>query len=121
MTLFGWFLIGHLIGDWLLQSDWMANGKRRRLVTAAGLSHFFVYTLTLASMVWLYHHKHPIPPNKFLSMALLIFISHWLIDATYFVEKWMKLLGQRNQPLVRLMVDQSFHLIILGIVAQSIP
>ena len=43
MTMFSWLLLGHLLGDWLLQNDWMAQGKRQGFFTLAGLIHFTIY------------------------------------------------------------------------------
>ncbi len=51
-------------------------------------------------------------------VGLIIFISHWLVDSTDVVKGWMRLCGQRDQEIVRLMVDQTFHLIVLGLLVK---
>lgn len=57
MSLFGWLFIGHLIGDWLLQNDWMAKNKQRSLFTIAGFTHFAIYTFCMMLMLWsIYPH-----------------------------------------------------------------
>jgi len=38
-----WIIVCHLVGDYLLQSDWMAQNKRRSSVAAA--VHAFTYSL----------------------------------------------------------------------------
>lgn len=114
MTIFDWLLIGHLVGDWLLQSDGMANGKRQGLITKAGMSHFTIYTLSLLMLIWLSGYYALI---QYITAGLIIFISHWLIDATNLIDGWMRIVGQRNHPLVRTMADQSMHVIILAGVA----
>lgn len=71
-------ILAHLVGDYVLQSDWMANEKRKK--TVAAVIHGFTYTL----------------PFLFLTMnsraILFIFLTHVLIDrfglARYVV--WMK-------------------------------
>ena len=113
MSVFCWCLIGHLVGDWLLQNDWMATGKRTGLFTWPGLLHFVVYTLSILAVLWL---SQAVPKQMaiYISLGLTIFISHWLIDATNIVTIWMRFWGQRNQTMVRVMVDQTLHLLILA-------
>lgn len=63
-------LIFHLIGDYVLQSDWMANNKRKD--SAAAISHAFAYS----ALFWfLAVHAH----NPYVAMAV-IWGTHFLID-----------------------------------------
>ena len=116
MTTFSWLLIGHLIGDWVLQNDWMAKGKKRGLVTLPGMTHFSVYTISIIAILRLGSQASG-GVVLTTQMALLIFVSHWLIDATSVVNHWMRFCGQSDIPMVRIMVDQTFHLLILAIIA----
>lgn len=117
MDIFAWFILGHLLGDWLLQSDWMALGKRRGLFTRAGLVHYTVYTLSILGVLYL-SNEIPRTSSSLLLIGLIVFISHWLIDATNLVKLWMAVAGQRDQIMVRVMVDQTFHLLVLALLAQ---
>ena len=117
MNIFAWFILGHLLGDWLLQSDWMALGKRRGLFTRAGLVHYTVYTLSILGVLYL-SNEIPRTSSSLLLIGLIVFISHWLIDATNLVKIWMAVAGQRDQIMVRVMVDQTFHLLVLALLAQ---
>lgn len=117
MNIFAWFILGHLLGDWLLQSDWMALGKRQGLITRAGLAHYTVYTLSILVVLYL-SNGIPLTSPSLLLISLIVFISHWLIDATNLVEVWMAVAGQRDQSTVRMMVDQTFHLLVLALLAQ---
>jgi hypothetical protein len=117
MNIFAWFILGHLLGDWLLQSDWMALGKRQGLFTRAGLAHYIVYTLSILIVLYI-SNDIPLTLPTLLLISLIVFISHWLIDATNLVEVWMAAAGQRNQIMVRVMVDQTFHLLVLALLAQ---
>lgn len=116
MDLFSWLILGHLLGDWLFQSDWMAVGKRQGLVTWAGMLHFTIYTLTILGVLWFFGGARP-DGIGWLGAGIIIFASHWLVDATNLVQGWMRLCGQRNQTMVRIMVDQTLHLVILALLA----
>lgn len=79
-------LLAHLWGDYLLQSDWMANTKRLKWRAAA--VHAFVYSLCFFPLVWRCHSP--------VRAIQVIFWTHAVIDhfglARYLV--WAKnLLG----------------------------
>ena len=115
MNTFTWLFIGHLIGDWLLQNDWMARGKRRGFLTWPGTIHFTVYTMTLMSTLHLSD-----PPTQgwgfVLSLGIFIYISHWLTDATNIVTWWMRFYHQTEMELIRVMIDQTLHLLVLALI-----
>ena len=113
MSVFSWLLIGHLVGDWLLQNDWMAKGKRKSLLTTAGMAHFAIYTLAVTSTLLISDLKGK-EPIFILATIILIFVSHWLVDATNIVDQWMRFYQQSNLAIVRIMVDQTLHLLILA-------
>ncbi len=62
MNLFSWLLVGHLVGDWVFQSDWMAQGKRQGLVTPAGMVHFVVYTAVTNHPALQFYKKSGLSP-----------------------------------------------------------
>jgi len=112
MNTFAWLLLGHLLGDWLLQNDWMARGKKRGLLTLAGLVHCAIYMAAVVGTAWLSGLRQS-RPASYLCFAAILFASHWLIDATDGVDRWMRLLRQSRLELVRIMVDQVLHLLTL--------
>ncbi len=116
MSTFAWLIIGHFVGDWLLQNDWMARGKRKSLITTAGMVHFAIYTASIICALWLAGITGK-SPALVLGAIAVIFLSHWLIDATNAVDTWMRFYQQSNVAMVRLMVDQTFHLLILAALA----
>jgi hypothetical protein len=113
---FNWLVIGHLIGDWVLQSNWMAIGKRHNLWDIAGAAHYTTYTLVVLSALWLSGIRRQ-SPAFYLSVGTLIFGTHWLIDGTHLIDRWMKLCGQGPNRTVRLVIDQTFHIAVLAVAA----
>ncbi|MCE7986292.1 MAG: DUF3307 domain-containing protein [Caldilinea sp. CFX5] len=115
MTPFGWLCLSHLIADWMLQSDWMARGKRTRLTSVAGLVHYTIYTILI--VFTLLFIAPTLDATRYLLLGSLVFTSHWLIDGTDLVQWWMRWVGQRDQSMVRLVIDQTLHLLVLSVVA----
>ena len=119
MSLFSWLLMGHLVGDWLLQNDWMATGKKQAFITRSGLTHFTIYTLVIMLTLMLTNSSDR-DPFRLGLLTIIIFISHWIIDATDIVGRWIRFYKQSDITLIRIMVDQTFHLIILAVVVSAI-
>lgn len=114
MNLFGWLILGHFVADWLLQSDWMALGKRQHFFALPGLVHYAIYTLVI--LLILYFSSPYL--DSIASTAIvgaIVFVSHWLVDGTDLVRYWMRLLGQRHQLMVYIVIDQTLHLLLLGV------
>ena len=116
MDIFNWLFVGHLLGDWVLQNHWMAVGKKKGLFTLAGTTHFGIYTLTVILFMQLSGYA-PHSWLKYFGLATLIFVSHWLIDATSLVESWMRVYRQSDLTMMRVAVDQTFHLLVLLLVS----
>jgi hypothetical protein len=119
MTTFAWLFIGHLVGDWLLQNDWMAKGKKQGIVTTAGLVHLMIYTLVMLCVFRL----SGVADKSFtiyLIVGAVVFVSHWLIDCTSLVDHWMLFYHQSRTEIVRLMVDQTLHLLILAVLVATV-
>ena len=114
MSIFDWLLVGHLVGDWLLQSNWMAKGKKQALFTWPGFIHFAIYTVVIMVLLWLARGK-AVEPTTYLQIGVIIFVSHWLVDATGAVEWWMSVYKQ-SREFVRILIDQTLHLLILALV-----
>jgi hypothetical protein len=115
MNIFAWLLVGHLVGDWLLQNDWMARGKKTGLLALPGLVHYSIYTAITTGLPWLSGEARK-DMVFYLAVGALIFLSHWLIDATRLVESWMRFFRQSQIEVVRLMADQTLHLLVLALV-----
>lgn len=121
MNIFTWLLIGHLVGDWMLQNDWMARGKHQRLFTPAIFVHCVIYTLTLLLTLWIATANtatnppaNGTPPPPYLTFFLVIFVSHWIIDAGNLAHHWVRFWRQSRLLFVRIMVDQTLHVLVLA-------
>lgn len=114
MNLFGWLILGHFVADWLLQSDWMALGKRQRFFALPGLIHYAVYTIVIVLIIY-FNSTYIDSLASTLLLGAIVFVSHWLVDGTDLVRHWMRLLGQRHQLMVYIVIDQTLHLLLLGI------
>jgi hypothetical protein len=44
-------------------------------------------------------------------------VSHWVIDATDLVDAWMRFYGHGPVMIIRLAIDQTFHLLVLAGIA----
>lgn len=77
-------LLGHLVGDFLLQNKWMAMNK--------GASHAkcFVHCLLYTVAVCVICH---IPDWRW---PLIVFLSHYPIDRWSLADKWLKLIRARS-------------------------
>ncbi|MDA8213383.1 MAG: DUF3307 domain-containing protein [Clostridia bacterium] len=107
MTLFDWLLVGHLVGDYLLQNRWMAVGKLK--FWAPLLVHSAVYTLTVALLA-LFSEGLTWPA------VALIFLAHVALDRRGFVKFWAeRLTGAADLPWLVIMVDQAWHIVVLAL------
>lgn len=109
MTLFSWLLVGHLVGDFVLQTRWMAINKVKKWQPL--LAHSLVYTASVTLLALL-------EGGLKLLAIILILVSHILMDNLKFVRFWARHVnGADDQPWLMIMLDQSWHIIILAIAA----
>lgn len=119
MTPFIALCLAHLVGDWMLQNDWMARNKRGQPWGAACLVHCLVYTLALGvTFGWVNQRPgRPSAPVPLLSFVAILFVSHWLIDGWDLARRWGVMMGQTDNTPVRMVVDQTLHIIVLALLA----
>lgn len=107
MILFCWLLIGHLVGDYLFQTRWMAEKKEQELLPL--IIHSALYTIIVTLLALL---------KGGLSIwgIGLIFVSHLILDQRKFITFWaQKITETDNIGWLKIMLDQSWHIIILGL------
>lgn len=115
MSPFFWLLIAHLVGDWMLQNDWMARNKGTRFLNAACFVHCLIYSTTLTATLAL---VAPITPAVLARFALVILGTHWVIDGLHLAVRWGRLVHQSDKMFVQIMVDQTLHLLVVAAAVQ---
>jgi hypothetical protein len=119
VAVFDAFLVCHLVGDFLLQTDWQATHKehglggdpvrRRALVT-----HVATYTLAFVpALVWV-----GLESDWWRAVlgAVLIAVPHLIQDDRRPLDLWMRKVkgpGSVDSPGLRVAVDQAFHVLAL--------
>lgn len=116
MSLFDWLLIGHLVGDFLIQSDNMARSKQHRPMM---LGHISFYMVVMTPIIVIYALTHSLP--VWLIVAALLFLAgtHAILDRRDLTVRWMRFISMSpNRLWLVIVVDQVLHLLTLAIVAQ---
>jgi hypothetical protein len=118
VEIFAAFVVSHLVGDYLLQTDWQARHKRGGLAgdpvsRRALISHVFVYTLAFApALIWLGDDLGA----GVVWVAGLIFIPHLVQDdgrlVTWYVHN-VKGCDDQSAAEIFVPVDQSLHVLTL--------
>ena len=125
VSLFAGFLVAHMVGDYLLQTDWQARHKRRglsgdALSRRALFTHVTTYTLAfLPAFVWI---TSDLDAAWAVLAAVLIYVPHLLIDDGRLVLLYLARVKRVDGMNVGLAasVDQSFHVLSLWLVAMLV-
>lgn len=115
---FAVLVVSHLVGDFLLQTDWQARNKHGGLGHDSGRrralrNHTAIYTLSfLPALVWIGAET---APARAVLIGVLIAAPHWVQDDGRLLDAYMaRVKGSPNPaPGLRIAVDQSFHLLAL--------
>lgn len=105
-------IVGHLVGDFLLQNDWMALNKKNRSWPC--VVHCALWTLAVCAFAGWWNP----------ASAAWLFLTHFAIDRTQFIKSWMRLNNQSafaKEPLAPwsvIVVDQVFHVLTLWVVQE---
>jgi hypothetical protein len=118
VEVFSVFLVCHLVGDYLFQTDWQAANKRgglgpNRQSRRALLSHITTYTLAFVpALIWLLDDIDA----WVIGVAALIALPHMVQDDGRLLERYIAFIkgepATRNAAVVAV-VDQSFHIVVL--------
>lgn len=142
-------LLGHLIGDYLLQSINMALNKKTSFLWASW--HCFVWTLAVGSLLLPEFGKMPLVSLDHISIALIlavIWVSHMLLDFGWgtqygVVDIWLNMIGSRSYErantycnethpqeyknymiaytaIVQVVADNTIHLILLYMIVKHL-
>ena len=107
-------LLGHMLGDYVLQNDWQAKSKTTSSVHCA--VHCTLYTLAVwaCSFWWM--------PWWGLAVCWL---AHFPVDRFRLARRWMSLVGQEAfatgpfSPWSIIVVDNVGHLVVLALIAAT--
>lgn len=122
VEVFALFAVAHLVGDYVLQTNWQASNKRGGLTDGpvarrALASHIATYTLAFVPvLIWLADDLGA----GVLWVAALVALPHMVQDDGRLVDVWLrrvKRLDVTARPDVGMAVDQTFHLVALLLLA----
>jgi hypothetical protein len=122
VSVFAAFLVAHMVGDYLFQTDWQARNKRGGLSgpgesRRALLSHVTSYTIAFVpAFVWI---GTQLDAGWAVVAAVLVFLPHLVIDDGRIVRLYLSRVKHADGFDVGLAasVDQSFHVLSLFLVA----
>lgn len=119
MSLFDWLLVGHLVGDFLLQTDGMARYKAQSWTWM--LRHVGLYLAVMVIVLGVYSLSNPVPLWVLGLSLLFIGATHIVLDRRGFTLAWMRLIGITSDlDWLIIVADQVFHLLVLVVVAQIV-
>ena len=114
MTVFEVLLLGHVLGDWLFQTEWQAVNKDhnwRALLTHVLVYHIVIVVLLGLKMGFSYTPIYPV--------VIFLAIFHVLLDRQQFVRWLMKILritvDRQPERWLSVAVDQSLHFVLLAV------
>lgn len=103
-------LIGHLVGDYLLQNDWMALNKKKSSIACA------VHCIIWATCVCLFAGWMEFSDS--ILAWVLLFSSHFIQDRTQLVMFWMTRINRQQAfatgqcaPWSIIVVDNVWHVV----------
>ncbi len=123
IEIFAVFIVSHLVGDFLLQTDVQAMHKRGGLggngiSPRSLLSHTLTYTLAFVpALIWL---EGDLGLLETIGVAFLIAIPHMVQDDGRLLDAYMrgvKGVGDPRPGGLLIAVDQSFHVLVLFLIA----
>lgn len=121
VSVFASFLVAHMVGDYLFQTDWQARNKRGGLNGGVALralaTHVTTYTLAfLPALIWI---ADELEPGWGLLAAALIFLPHFVIDDGRVIRAHLAHVKrvQTFDVALAASVDQTYHVLSLFLVA----
>lgn len=115
MNTLAFAIVGHMAGDYLLQNDWMAQGKKVSSLICA--IHAAIWTAAVAAFAGWWASPLAI---------VVLFVTHFAQDRGGFVTWWMRLIRQPKflappmSPWSIIVCDNAWHLVVLAGVAKAV-
>jgi hypothetical protein len=117
-TVFVVLLAGHLLGDWVAQSDWQATTKTRSWAALA--AHVATYHLLMGALLLVPVLRDGWPAWKALAALLVSAATHAVIDRRWPVRALLTATASPGFATLEwgvIAVDQALHLTILALLA----
>jgi hypothetical protein len=116
------FFVAHMVGDYLLQTDWQARHKtgglgRDAIARRALLAHVATYTLAfLPALIWI---GDELGAGWAVLAGALVALPHLVVDDGRIIGLYLTRVkhAEASDPRIAAPVDQSFHALSLCIVA----
>jgi hypothetical protein len=111
-------LAGHLLGDWVAQTDWQAANKTRSWAALA--THVASYHLIVGLLLLIPVLRDGWPAGKALAVLTVSASTHAVIDRRWPVRALLRAAGSPGFATVEwgvIAVDQALHLFILAMLA----
>ena len=103
-------IVGHLVGDYLLQNDWMALNKKKSSIACA--VHVAIWTACVCVCAgW----------TGSVLAGFVLAITHFVQDRTTIIRKWMFFIGQEQfatgpcAPWSMIVVDNVWHIVVITV------
>ena len=122
VSVFAGFLVAHMVGDYLFQTDWQARNKRGGLSSSgtarrALFMHVTTYTLAFVpAFIWI---GDELGAGWAVLAAALVALPHLVVDDGRIISLYLTRVKHAEATDARIAgpVDQSFHALSLCIVA----
>jgi hypothetical protein len=111
-------LAGHLLGDWVAQTDWQATNKPHSWAALA--AHVASYHLVMGLLLIIPILRDGWPAGKALAALTVSAVTHGLIDRRWPFHALRRAAGSPGFATVEwgvIAVDQALHLFILAMLA----
>lgn len=113
-------IIGHLVGDYLLQNDWMALNKKQRSFPC--LVHCLIWTLSVMLFAgWIGFKDAGYKSEEYWFKGwvfLVLFATHFIQDRTQIIIFWMTKVNSQSKfvqppcgPWSVIVVDNVWHIV----------
>jgi hypothetical protein len=116
MSLFDKLLVAHLVGDWLLQSEWQALNKSQNY--RALFSHIGIYSVILLGVLIL---DFGFQNLVVYIVVILLALTHAFMDRGWPVVRFMKsfrlIVERKPERWLVIAIDQSIHVLLLACAA----
>jgi hypothetical protein len=116
MTILEGLLIAHVLGDWLLQTEWQARNKAGRF--GALLTHLLIYHAVVFIILYFGYSLDIVPV---VGVVLGLAVTHGILDGTGFLSRIVRLLrlivDRQPEKWMLVAFDQAVHFVLLAAAA----